>query len=230
MNGSGEQLIKLEGISKEYETGDSIVHALQGIDLSVRRGEYLAIMGPSGSGKSTLMHILGLLEEPTRGEYVLAGEMVSGMTSRALARLRSRRIGFVFQAYNLLPRASVQRNVELPMMYLGMPRARRKKRAGELLGRVGLTGRLHHRPSQLSGGQRQRVAIARSLANDPAIILADEPTGNLDSRTGGEILALFEDLNRQGHTLILVTHDQSVAGRAHRIVKMMDGRIVQAAA
>ncbi len=224
--GSSTDIIRLDGIRKVFDAGESSVHALRGVTLSIRKGEYIAVMGPSGSGKSTLMHIVGCLDTPTSGEYVLAGDRVSDMTSWSLARVRNRRIGFVFQTHNLLPRASILRNVELPMMYGGAPRARRRQRAAELLARLGLGDRLKNVPSQLSGGQRQRVAIARALVNDPAIILADEPTGNLDTKTGEEILSIFDDLNRQGHTVILVTHDHSVAARTRRIITLVDGQVV----
>ena len=225
-----EPVIRLREIHKQYDAGESEVHALRGVSLSIAQGEYAAIMGPSGSGKSTLMHIVGLLDVPTSGDYFLAGEEVSDMTGWSLARVRNKRIGFIFQAYNLLPRASILRNVELPMMYAGVSRAQRRERASALLARLGLGDRLKHVPSQLSGGQRQRVAIARALANNPAIVLADEPTGNLDSRTGEEILEIFDDLNRQGHTIILVTHDHAVASRAHRTITLVDGQVVKAQA
>ena len=226
----GTDVIRLHNIQKVYDAGETSVHALRGVTLAIGKGEYVAIMGPSGSGKSTLMHILGLLDTATEGEYELAGEKVSDLTGWSLARLRNKRIGFVFQTYNLLPRATILRNVELPMMYAGASRSQRRERASEVLRRLGLGDRLKHVPSQLSGGQRQRVAIARALVNDPAIILADEPTGNLDSKTGEEILEIFDDLNRQGHTLILVTHDHAVAGRAHRLITLVDGQVVRAAA
>lgn len=222
-------VIQIRDIRKIYDSGESTVAALRGVNVTIRQGEYAAIMGPSGSGKSTLMHIIGCLDTPTSGEYMLAGEKVSEMSSGALARVRNRYIGFVFQTYNLLPRASILRNVELPMMYAGASRAKRRERAGALLDRMGLVGRHKHLPSQLSGGQRQRVAIARALVNDPKIILADEPTGNLDTRTGEEILGLFDELNRQGHTIILVTHDHAVARRTRRIITLVDGMVVDGA-
>jgi putative ABC transport system ATP-binding protein len=221
----GTPVISLQDVAKVYDSGDNAVHALRGINLEVQPGESMAIIGPSGSGKSTLMHIVGCLDVPSSGEYTLAGTPVSRMSQKELAKVRNERIGFVFQAYNLLPRASIQRNVELPMMYAGVPRAERQERARAALGRVGLAERARHLPSQLSGGQRQRVAIARALVNAPSILLADEPTGNLDTQTGREILDLFDDLNRQGHTVILVTHDMNVAAHAKRVIRIVDGLI-----
>jgi putative ABC transport system ATP-binding protein len=218
-------IIRFEGVHKVYDAGENAVHALRGVDLELEPGEYMAIMGPSGSGKSTLMHIVGCLDVPSAGEYYLAGEAVSGMSSRALARTRNRRIGFVFQAFNLLPRASIVRNVELPLLYAGVGRSERRRRALEALDSVGLAERAKSLPSQLSGGQRQRVAIARALVNSPSILLADEPTGNLDTRTGQEILAIFDDLNRQGHTVIVVTHDPQIAAHASRILTLVDGEV-----
>jgi putative ABC transport system ATP-binding protein len=222
---SPESLIRLADVHKVYDAGASPVHALRGIDLELSAGQYIAMMGPSGSGKSTLMHILGCLDVPSQGEYHLAGTPVSRMSSRALARVRNRRIGFVFQSYNLLPRASIVRNVELPMLYAGLGRAERREKALAALGRVGLEERARHLPSQLSGGQRQRVAIARALVNSPDIILADEPTGNLDTKTGQEILAVFDSLHAQGHTVILVTHDAKVASHAQQVIRIVDGLI-----
>jgi len=218
-------LIRLEGIRKVYGTGELAVEALRGVDLEIPRGEYLAVMGPSGSGKSTLMHILGLLDTPTEGSYRLDGDEVSALSKRRLAALRSREIGFIFQSFNLLPKASVQRNVELPLLYAGVAGRERRRRAGEALEQVGLGGRGRHRPNQLSGGQRQRAAIARALVTRPAVIMADEPTGNLDRTTGEEILRLFGDLHRAGQTLIVVTHDPEVAARAERIIEIVDGEI-----
>jgi putative ABC transport system ATP-binding protein len=218
-------IIRLSGVQKVYGDGDDQVHALRGITLELESGDFAAIMGPSGSGKSTLMHILGCLDVPTEGEYFLAGTPVSQMSSRELARIRNQRVGFVFQTFNLLPRAAILRNVELPLLYAGAGRAERKSRALAALEKVGLGARARALPSQLSGGQRQRVAIARALVNDPSIILADEPTGNLDTKTGQEILELFADLHRQGHTVLLVTHDPNVAGRARRIIRIVDGGI-----
>jgi putative ABC transport system ATP-binding protein len=218
-------IIRLEGVHKVYDSGENAVHALRGIDLEVAGGEYMAIMGPSGSGKSTLMHILGCLDVPTEGEYRLAGTPVSRMSSRELARTRNGKVGFVFQTFNLLPRATTLRNVELPLLYAGANRAERRERAMEALRRVGLAERARHLPSQLSGGQRQRVAIARALVNSPAILLADEPTGNLDTKTGAELLGIFGELNAQGHTVILVTHDANVAARARRVIRIVDGLV-----
>jgi len=218
-------LLSLKGVWKTYDTGEIAVHALRGIDLEVRRGEYVAIMGPSGSGKSTLMHILGCLDTPTRGSYVLAGEEVADLSSGRLAELRNRFIGFVFQAFNLLPRASVLRNVELPLLYGGVGSEERRRRALAMLESTGLGDRGRHRPNQLSGGQRQRAAIARALVTGPALLLADEPTGNLDQTTGGEVMELFDRLNKAGQTVILVTHDPMVAAHAHRIVRLVDGLV-----
>jgi len=225
-----EDVIRLNQIQKVYDAGETSVHALRGVTLSITKGEYVAIMGPSGSGKSTLMHIVGCLDSPTSGDYVLAGQNVSEMTSWSLARVRNKHIGFVFQTFNLLPRASILRNVELPMMYAGTSRSKRRERASEMLAKLGLGDRLRNIPSQLSGGQRQRVAIARALVNEPSILLADEPTGNLDTRTGEEILGIFDDLNRQGHTVILVTHDHAVARRTQRVITLVDGQVVRAEA
>ena len=218
-----EVLLSLKGVWKTYDTGEIAVHALRGIDLEVRRGEYVAIMGPSGSGKSTLMHILGCLDTPTRGSYLLAGEEVADLSAGRLAELRNRFIGFVFQNFNLLPRASVLRNVELPLLYGGIGGEERRRRALEMLASTGLGDRGRHLPSQLSGGQRQRAAIARALVTEPALLLADEPTGNLDQATGGEVMELFDRLNKAGQTVILVTHDPMVARHARRIVKLVDG-------
>jgi putative ABC transport system ATP-binding protein len=221
----GTPVIRLSHVTKVYDSGDNAVHALRGVSLEIEPGDSIAIIGPSGSGKSTLMHILGCLDVPSAGEYELAGTPVSRLSGRELARVRNQRIGFVFQAYNLLPRASILRNVELPLMYAGVGREERRERALEALRRVGLAERARHLPSQLSGGQRQRVAIARALVNRPSILLADEPTGNLDTQTGREIMALFNELGQQGHTVILVTHDMSVAAHARRIVRIVDGLI-----
>jgi putative ABC transport system ATP-binding protein len=220
-----DPIIRFTDDHKVYDAGENSVHALRGLEFNIDPGEYIAIMGPSGSGKSTLMHIVGCLDVPTQGEYYLAGTPVSQMTSRELARIRNERVGFVFQTFNLLPRASIQRNVELPMLYAGLGRGERKERALKALQRVGLAERARSLPSQLSGGQRQRVAIARALVNAPAIVLADEPTGNLDRKTGQEILGIFDELHGQGHTVILVTHDNEVAARAHRVIRIVDGLI-----
>jgi len=218
-------LIQLGGIRKVYGAGELAVEALRGIDLSVGRGEYIAVMGPSGSGKSTLMHILGLLDTPTSGSYRLDGDEVSALSRRRLAHLRNRQIGFIFQNFNLLPKASVLRNVELPLLYSGVAKADRQRRAHDVLDRVGLGDRVKHRPNELSGGQRQRAAIARALVADPAVVMADEPTGNLDQHTGTEILALFDALHEEGQTVIVVTHDNNVAARAQRIVNIVDGLV-----
>ena len=222
---SSDTIISLRGVTKVYDAGENAVHALRGVDLDVRRGEYLAIMGPSGSGKSTFMNLLGCLDVPTAGDYWLAGREVSRLSSRELADVRNREIGFVFQSFNLLPRATLLRNVELPMLYGGVPRVERRDRAMAALDRVGLAGRVKAVPTQLSGGQRQRVAIARALVNSPSMILADEPTGNLDSKTGKEILELFAELHAQGHTVVLVTHDPSVGARARRVIRIVDGLV-----
>lgn len=219
-------LVELSGIWKIYDGGVE-VQALRGVDLRIYPGEYVAIMGPSGSGKSTLMHILGLLDSPTRGSYLLAGEEVSKLSPARLATLRNRFIGFVFQAFNLLPRASVLRNVELPLLYAGLPGRERRERAMAMLARVGLADRAKHLPAQLSGGQRQRAAIARALVTEPSVLLADEPTGNLDQTTGAEIMGLFDELSSQGQTVVLVTHDPQVAAHARRLVRLVDGRIAE---
>jgi putative ABC transport system ATP-binding protein len=218
-----DAVIVTRNLKREYEMGAEIVRALRGVDLTIRRNEFVAIMGPSGSGKSTLMNLIGCLDTPTEGEYWLNGHRVSELNDNALARIRNKEIGFVFQTFNLLPRASALQNVELPMVYAGMPSKQRAQAAKEALTRVGLGDRMHHRPNELSGGQRQRVAIARALVNRPSILLADEPTGNLDSKTSEEILALFEKLYDEGQTIILVTHEHDIAAHARRQVHLKDG-------
>jgi len=218
-------VIEVRQLSKIYQVGDSEVRALDQVDLDIDENEYLAIMGPSGSGKSTLMNILGCLDTPSKGSYELAGQQVSELDDDELARIRNREIGFVFQTFNLLPRADVFHNVELPLIYSGLPTAERRRRVDKAVEAVSLTDRVRHKPNELSGGQRQRVAVARALVNEPAIILADEPTGNLDSRTGEEIMALLDDLHRQGQTVILVTHEDFIAEHALRTIRLLDGRI-----
>jgi putative ABC transport system ATP-binding protein len=219
-------LISIRELRKIYQMGDAEVRALDGVDLEVERGEYLAIMGPSGSGKSTLMNLIGCLDTPTSGEYVLNGQGVSGLDDSELARIRNREIGFVFQTFNLLPRATALANVELPLIYARMPAGKRRGLARQALEQVGLGDRVKHQPNELSGGQRQRVAVARALVNRPSILLADEPTGNLDSRTSTEIMALFDDLNRAGNTIVLVTHEEEIAAHAGRVIRLLDGRVV----
>jgi putative ABC transport system ATP-binding protein len=218
-------LIELDQIEKTYVRGEEEVHALRGVDLGIGRDEYVAIMGPSGSGKSTLMNIIGCLDTPSAGTYRLDGTDVSDMNANELAEVRNQQIGFVFQTFNLLPRATALHNVELPLLYGGVRRRVRRERAEGTLERVGLADRMYHRPSELSGGQRQRVAIARALANQPSILLADEPTGNLDSRTGEEIMELFDALQAEGNSVILVTHESNIARHARRRVRILDGRI-----
>ncbi|MFH1567355.1 MAG: ABC transporter ATP-binding protein [Gemmatimonadota bacterium] len=218
-------LIRLEDITKIYDMGLTQVHALRGVSLEIRSREYVAIMGPSGSGKSTLMNIVGCLDVPTSGTYELNGQLVSEMDDDELARVRNQEIGFVFQTFHLLPRSDALRNVELPLIYGGLPSRERHERAAEALAAVGLKERMHHRPNELSGGQRQRVAIARALSNRPSIILADEPTGALDSRTGEEIMDLFTRLNEGGNTIILVTHEENIAQYAHRVIRVLDGQV-----
>jgi len=227
----GERL-KREGIVirtydlwKTYEMGDQTINAVAGIDLEIRRGEYVALMGPSGSGKSTLMNLIGCLDSPSRGEYFINGRLVSEMEDDELAQIRNKEIGFVFQTFNLLPRATSLHNVELPMIYNGTPPAERIERAKKALAAVDLEKRMMHKPNELSGGQRQRVAIARALVNKPSIILADEPTGNLDTATGNEIMALFERLYQEGNTIVLVTHEADIAMHAHRVVHVRDGKV-----
>jgi putative ABC transport system ATP-binding protein len=223
---SPQPLISLEGVTKDYRMGDVVVRALRGVSLQLVEGEFLAVMGASGSGKSTLMNILGCLDRPTTGKYFLGGKEVSNLTRNELARLRNRTLGFVFQSFNLLPRTSALENAELPLIYGGASRHERRRRAEAALARVGLGDRADHHPNQLSGGQQQRVAIARALVSDPKIILADEPTGNLDSRTSIEVMALFQELGDQGITVILVTHEADIARYASRVLTMRDGLIL----
>jgi len=221
----GDVVIEIENVTKLYKMGSEIIHALRGVDVKIRRNEYLAVMGPSGSGKSTLMNMLGCLDTPTAGHYEFSGKDVAQMNDNELADIRNREIGFVFQTFNLLARSTALHNVELPLIYAGMPAHARRERALEALENVGLSDRVGHKPNELSGGQRQRVAIARALVNHPSIILADEPTGNLDSKTGVEIMELFEDLYEQGNTLIVVTHEEDIARHARRIVRLRDGLV-----
>ncbi len=220
------EIIRTEGLGRHYRMGDATIHALRGVDLVVRGGEYVAIMGPSGCGKSTLMNILGCLDTPDDGRYWLGGRLVSQLSELELARVRNREIGFVFQTFALLPRVPALANVEMPLVYAGVGAAERHRRAREAIERVGLGDRARHRPTELSGGQRQRVAIARALVTGPRLLLADEPTGNLDSATGAEILALFDALHRAGNTLVLVTHERGLAARAGRTIELRDGLVV----
>jgi len=220
-----ESIIQITGVKKIYDLGRAKVHALDGVDLRIYENDYVAIMGPSGSGKSTLMNMLGCLDTPSEGQYYFGGEDVAKMDDDSLADIRNRRIGFVFQSFNLLPRATILRNVELPLVYAGLAKKERAERAKTALEQVGLADRIEHRPNELSGGQRQRVAIARALVTDPSIILADEPTGNLDSKTGEEIMQLFEGLYEKGNTIILVTHEEYIAQHARRLVRLRDGLI-----
>jgi len=218
-------VIRTEALTKMYQMGAEEVHALNGVDVEIRKGEYVAIMGPSGSGKSTLMNLIGCLDSPSSGRYWLAGRLVSELDDDELAYIRNKEIGFVFQTFNLLPRATALHNVELPLIYNGTPAEERVERAKQALERVDLTSRISHKPNELSGGQRQRVAIARALVNNPSIVLADEPTGNLDSKTGEEIMHLFANLHGQGNTIILVTHEMDIAQHAHRVIFIRDGKI-----
>ncbi|MFK8056652.1 MAG: ABC transporter ATP-binding protein [Saprospiraceae bacterium] len=219
------KIISTDQLTKTYQMGTELIHALQGVEFSVSENEYVALMGPSGSGKSTLMNLLGCLDTPTSGNYTLAGDRVDKMSDSELAKVRNSKIGFVFQTFNLMPRLSALENVALPLVYAGVSRGERNKRAAEVLTSVGLGDRMDHKPNELSGGQRQRVAVARALINNPSIILADEPTGNLDTKTSIEIMALFDEIHRKGNTVILVTHEPEIAGYAHRVVRLRDGYI-----
>lgn len=221
----GQPLIYARDLRKTYHVGDQVVHALDGLDLDIRANEYVALMGPSGSGKSTLMNMLGCLDSPTSGTYILNGQDVSRLEDDALAEIRNREIGFVFQTFNLLPRYTALENVALPMVYAGIPKAERQDRAREVLEQVGLGDRMDHRPNELSGGQRQRVAVGRALVMKPSIILADEPTGNLDTATSEEVMELFGEIQKAGNTVILVTHEEDIAAYAHRTVRLRDGRV-----
>jgi putative ABC transport system ATP-binding protein len=220
-----DRVIQVDGLVREYQMGTELVQALRGLSLTIHRNEYVAIMGPSGSGKSTLMNLIGCLDTPTGGSYWLNGQEVSRLSDDALARVRNKEIGFVFQTFNLLPRASALHNVELPLVYAGVSAKDRRARAERALVRVGLEHRMHHRPNELSGGQRQRVAIARALVNEPSLLLADEPTGNLDSTTSDEIMRVFAELHAQGQTIVVVTHEPSIAEHAERVVVLRDGRL-----
>lgn len=220
-----EAIIDIKGITRDFPLGDETIHVLKGIDLTIKKGEYVALMGPSGSGKSTLMNILGCLDTPTSGSYVLNGKLVSEMHDDELAEIRNKEIGFVFQTFNLMPRTTALDNVALPMVYAGFSKTDRHERATEVLTQVGLADRMDHKPNQLSGGQRQRVAVGRALVNKPAMILADEPTGNLDSKTSIEIMNLFDEIHANGNTVILVTHEEDIAEHAHRIIRLRDGVI-----
>jgi putative ABC transport system ATP-binding protein len=220
---SKSTIIEARDIQKEYRMGTQTVHALRGVSFEIKKNEYVAIMGPSGSGKSTMMNVIGCLDTPSKGDYILNGHDVKKLSDNQLAEVRNREIGFVFQTFNLLPRSSALANVELPLIYAGMGSRERRKRAIEVLEKVGLADRMDHKPNELSGGQRQRVAIARALVNNPSILLADEPTGNLDSKTGNEIMELFEDLYKAGNTIILVTHEEDIAAHARRVIRLRDG-------
>ena len=226
MNGAGtETILSLRDVVKTYVMGADKVHALRGVSLDIKRNEYVAVMGPSGSGKSTLMNVIGCLDVPTSGTYSLEGRMVAEMSENQLADIRNQKIGFVFQTFNLLPRADIFHNVELPLVYAGVPKGKRRAKAEQAIERVGLSERMKHKPNELSGGQRQRVAIARALVCEPSIILADEPTGNLDSKTGDEIIAVLDGLHRAGQTIILVTHEDYIAQHARRTIRLRDGSI-----
>ena len=220
-----QAIIVTEDLQRHYEMGGEVIHALRGVDLQIAPGEYVAVMGPSGSGKSTLMNMIGCLDTPDDGQYWLNGKLVSDMNDRELARVRNSEVGFVFQTFNLLPRANALHNVEMPLIYAGMKRKERLQRAAAALARVGLGDRMNHRPSEMSGGQRQRVAVARALVTEPSILLADEPTGNLDTATGEEIMRLFDELHAAGHTIILVTHEANIAAHAERSIVLRDGSI-----
>lgn len=220
-----QPIIEIKGITRDFPLGEETIHVLKGIDLTINKGEYVALMGPSGSGKSTLMNILGCLDTPTSGSYILNGKHVSEMADDELAEIRNKEIGFVFQTFNLMPRTTALDNVALPMVYAGKSKEERNERATEVLTQVGLQDRMDHKPNQLSGGQRQRVAVARALVNHPAMILADEPTGNLDSKTSIEIMALFDEIHSRGNTVVLVTHEEDIAEHAHRIIRLKDGMI-----
>jgi putative ABC transport system ATP-binding protein len=220
-----EEIIRIEGLTKHYRIGDEVIKALNGVDLSIRKNEYVALMGPSGSGKSTIMNIIGCLDTPTSGSYFLNGPDVAQLSDNELAEIRNKEIGFVFQTFNLLPRYSALDNVALPLVYAGIPKEERQERAKQALISVGLGDRLHHKPNELSGGQRQRVAVARALVNRPSIILADEPTGNLDTKTSHEIMGLFDDIHAAGNTIVIVTHEEDIARMARRIVRMRDGKV-----
>jgi len=222
---TGSPLIEIRSVRQDYRLGNEVVQALRGVDLTIARNEFVAISGPSGSGKSTLMNLIGCLDTPTAGQYRLAGKVVSELEDAELARIRNREIGFVFQTFNLMPRATALNNVELPLVYAGVPKRKRRPIAESVMAQMGLTNRRGHRPGELSGGERQRVAIARALVNRPSIVLADEPTGNLDSTTSGEIMEVFEELHRRGQTLILVTHEADIARHARRHVQLVDGSV-----
>ncbi len=219
-------MLVLTDVIKQYKMGEQYVNALNGVSLQIERGEYIAIMGPSGSGKSTMMNILGFLDVPDKGEYIFDGQKITGMSEKELAFVRNRRVGFIFQTFNLLPRETALENVELPMIYSGISRIKRFETAKKLLNMVGLGERINHRPNELSGGERQRVAIARALVNNPDIILADEPTGNLDTKTGNEIMSILDNLNKKGKTVVLVTHDPEIAEHSDRIIHIRDGKII----